>query len=363
MNGAGPSARWAQARRILCVRLDSLDGMLLSTPAMRALRAGAPGRSLTLLGSPAGAAALPFIAELDDAIAARLPGQDDPALAEVPVTALAARRFDAAIVFTACMQDARPAVLLCRRAGIPLSLAYCRGDPGGLPGDWVADPEPAPLVRHEVQRQLALVRHAGCAPASQRLSFAPRRGDIDAVRGRLTASGIDPGRPWLLLHPGAATAARAYPPAHWARVLRLLAHAPGWPLVLAGSAADTVLVDGIVHAAGLPAPPTVSLAGRLDLGELGAALQLAALAVASHGAPAHVAAAVGTPLVDLYALAEPHTMPWAVPNRVLFADVSCRFCRSHICLPGHHGCLDGVGPERVAGAVLALLETHPERSP
>jgi ADP-heptose:LPS heptosyltransferase len=68
-----------------------------------------------------------------------------------------------------------------------------------------------------------------------------------------------------------------------------------------------------------------------------------------------VAAAVGTPVVALYALTNPQHTPWHVRSRVLFQDVPCRFCFKSICPAGHHVCLAGVAPERVVEAVLELL--------
>jgi ADP-heptose:LPS heptosyltransferase len=68
-----------------------------------------------------------------------------------------------------------------------------------------------------------------------------------------------------------------------------------------------------------------------------------------------VAAAVGTPVVDLYALTNPQHTPWKVRNRVLFQDVPCRFCFKSSCPQGHHACLTGVRPEWVVEAVKSLL--------
>jgi ADP-heptose:LPS heptosyltransferase len=68
-----------------------------------------------------------------------------------------------------------------------------------------------------------------------------------------------------------------------------------------------------------------------------------------------VAAAVGTPVVDLYALTNPQHTPWGVPSRVLFHDVPCRFCLKSVCPAGHHNCLRLVAPERLVAAVLDLL--------
>ena len=351
------TAPWQQARRILCVRLDSLGDVLMCTPAMRALRQAVPGRTLTLLGSPSGAAAQPFIPELDDAIAWDAPWVKTAApgahgAAPAPIATLTARAFDAAVIFTTYTQSALPAALLCQLAGIPLRLAHCRENPYDLLSDWIPDPEPATLVRHEVQRQLALVQRVGCRSAEPGLSFVPRPADFAAARLRLSAAGVAPDQPWILLHPGASAASRRYPAAHWAQVLRLLADGPRLPLVLTGSAAEAELVDTIQFASAVPA---ISLAGRLSLGELGAALQMAAVAVTNNTGPAHMAAAVGTPVVDLYALTNPQHTPWHVRNRVLFHDVPCRFCYKSTCPQGHQACLTGVAPERVAAAVHELL--------
>jgi lipopolysaccharide heptosyltransferase II len=357
---------WRAARRILCVRLDALGSVLMCTPALRALRGALPGSRLTLLGSASGAAAVPFIPEIDDVIVHAAPWmKGDGAGISASGTAaarqaglalvdtLAARAFDAAVIFTAYTQSALPAALLCQLAGIPLRLAHCRENPYALLSDWVPDPEPASTLRHEVQRQLALVRHIGCVPGDLGLSFVPRAADHAAAAACLRSAGIDPTRPWILLHPGAGAAARRYPAAHWAQAIALLSAATEVPLVLAGGVADVDLVEEIRRRAGVPLP---TLAGRLGLGELGAALRMAAVAVTNNSGPAHIAAALGTPLVALYALTNPQHTPWGTRSRVLFHDVACRFCFKSTCPERHHDCLAGVTPERVVEAVLDLLQ-------
>jgi lipopolysaccharide heptosyltransferase II len=352
---------WSEARRVLCVRLDALGDVLMCTPAMRALREAVPGRSLTLLSSPSGAAVAPFLPEVDDTIVHAAPWMKadvpaDPAGLLELAAILAARRFDAAVVFTTYTQSALPAALLCWLAGIPLRLAHCRENPYHLLTDWIPDPEPLLMVRHEVQRQLELVRRAGAQVAvagkALGLSFALRAADLASVRARLARLGVDAGRPWLLLHPGASAASRRYPAGHWARVLALLARCTALPVVITGSAAEMDLVEEIRAASGTPC---YCLAGQLGLGELGAALHLAAVALTNNSGPAHIAAAVGTPVVDLYALTNPQHTPWNVRSRVLFQDVPCRFCFKSTCPAGHHQCLAGVAPERVVEAVLGLL--------
>lgn len=351
------SACWADARSVLCVRLDSLGDVLMCTPAIRAIKQSRPGRCVTLLSSHSGAAAAPFIPELDAVLEYPAPWMKSsarhlPAVDMAFIDTLAARRFDAAAIFTSYSQSALPAALICYLAGIPLRLAHCRENPYQMLSDWLPDPEPDTLVKHEVRRQLDLVASIGSTASSAGLSFAVRDNDIESVRDRLAAAGINATRQWILLHPGASAPSRRYPPDQWASVIRDLATRTRLPMVLTGDAAEQPLIDHINATSGSNA---VSLAGLLDLGELGAAIKLASLVISNNTGPAHLAAAVGTPLVDLYALTNPQHTPWQVECRVLFHDVPCRFCQKSVCPQGHNDCLNGIRPERVVDAACGLL--------
>lgn len=352
----GSGMRWRDASHILCIRLDYLGDVLMCTPAMRALRDSAPGRRLTLLSSPAGAAVASFIPELDAALAFQAPWmkhgarQDAnavPAMAET----LRAGRFDAAVIFTTYSQSALPAAMLCQMAGIPLRLAHCRENPYQLLSDWLPETEPQQQVRHEVRRQLDLVASIGCRAADERLSFSVPDADMAWARAALAQCDIGPDARWVLMHPGATAASRRYPPAQWAQALRLLA-ADGMQAVFTGGADEGVLIDGIREAANTPSH---SLAGQATLGQLGALIALAPVMVSNNTGPAHIAAALGTPLVDLYALTNPQHTPWQSPSRVLYHDVACRNCYRSVCPQGHHDCLARVEPAQVAEAVHSLL--------
>ena len=351
------SASWDNARSVLCVRLDSLGDVLMCTPAIRAIKQSRPGRCVTLLSSRSGAAAAPFIPELDAVLEYPAPwmkssGRHLPAVDMDFIDSLAARRFDAVAIFTSYSQSALPVALMCYLAGIPLRLAHCRENPYQMLSNWVPDPEPDTMVKHEVRRQLDLVASIGCTASNAGLSFAVRDNDIESVRDRLSASGINAARQWILLHPGASAPSRRYPPEHWARVIRQLASRTGLPMVMTGDAAEQTMIEQIAESAGGAA---ISLAGQLDLGELGAAIKLSSLVISNNTGPAHLAAAVGTPLVDLYALTNPQHTPWQVECRVLFHDVPCRFCQKSICPQGHNDCLKGIAPERVVDAACGLL--------
>ena len=348
---------WQQAKRILCIRLDYLGDVLMSTPAIRALKQSMQGSQVTLLTSPGGAAVAHLIPEIDDTIAYAAPwlkssGTHAPKFDLAMIEKLAQRRFDAAVIFTVYSQSPLPAAMLCYLAGSPLRLAHCRENPYQLLTHWVPDPEPEATVRHEVRRQLDLVASVNARTEHEHLSLRVPSSDTARIWNYLQASGIQAGQPWVVLHPGATAQSRRYPPRHWTQVARLLADTIHCPLIFTGSAEEAVLVEEI--RSGIP--NAHSLAGRLDLGQLSALLALAPVLVSNNTGPAHIAAAVGTPVVDLYALTNPQHTPWKVPNRVLFHDVPCRYCYKSVCPQGHHHCLTLVTPEQVVRATLELLD-------
>jgi hypothetical protein len=98
------------------------------------------------------------------------------------------RRFDAAVIFTVCTQSALPAALLCRMAGIPLRLAHSRENPYDLLTHWVRDTDVcATGMRHEVTRQLDLVRTVGFHAADERMQFRYPATDVLSMRRKLVA--------------------------------------------------------------------------------------------------------------------------------------------------------------------------------
>ncbi len=346
---------WNSATHVLCVRLDGPADVLACTPALRALRAQSPGRRLTLLTSPAGAALGPYLPDVDAVLAHEAPWvksgvPDSPARQLDWIAGLAAQRFDGAVIFSGYRQSALPAALLCQLAGIPLRAAYCRETPYQLLTHWIADPEPGAMMRHPVQRQLDLVRHLGAEVADKRLAFVPASEDMAAVRTRLRGAGIDPAGPWLALHPGAGVRARRYPQHHWSTLIAALAGRLGCPLVLIGGAHERVLIDAI------PRPPDArvdSLVGQLGIGELGALLAQASLTVSSNPRTVQLAAAVGTPAVSLGELPEAQHAPWRVPSRVPVHDAQCGSCQRGAC---RQHCLEKLAPMQVVDAVCSLLK-------
>lgn len=354
-------AHWGpEVRRILCIRLDRLGDVLMTTPALHALREAEPGRHLTLLTSSVGAALAPFLRDVDDVIAYDAPWNGftpevAPGFDLSLVRRLADAGFDAAVIFTVYSQSPLPAAMLCHLASIPRRLAHCRENPYQLLTEWVCESEPHDGVRHEAERQLQLVAKVGAVTADTRMRFDVGTRARRALTRRLMARGIRPHGPWFVIHPGASAASRRYPPERFGEVAKRLARLASWPILLTGGSDERGLIREVIAAAGAAACVRLhDLSGQLDIGELGALIERAAVLIANNSGPVHLASALGTPVVDLYALTNPQHTPWQTEQRVLFRDVECRWCYRSVCPKGHHACLLGVPASEVAAAALEL---------
>ncbi len=376
--------------KLLALRLDAAGDVLMCTPALHAL--ASDGHRVSLMTSTAGAPAAEYI----DAITVihcederdghsgrsdhhphqaerwehgpahqRHPTRDvlrfdapwmkasapcAPDVVSIAAARLRARQFDAAVIFTSHTQSPLPAAVLCQMAGIPLRLAHCRENPYQLLTHWVRDTEPE-RFRHEVQRQLDLVATLGCVSNDRRLRIRLSADDDAAAILLLQSVGIADGQPFVLLHPGASAPSRRYPARHWHSLMRLLATTLTLPIVIAGGAHEQSLATRLAAVT----TNSHSLAGLTNFGTLAALIARASVLVACNSAPAHLAAAMQTPVVDLYALTNLQHTPWQVACRVLSHPVPCAGCLQSVCPYIHHACLEQVTPQRVLAAVQELL--------
>ncbi|WP_298803128.1 glycosyltransferase family 9 protein [uncultured Pseudokineococcus sp.] len=378
-------------RRVLAVRLDSDGDVLLTGPAVLALGTGADGapREVDLLVSPQGRAAahlLPGVAEVrveQVPWSGYAPAAADPAALQALVAWMAGRAHEEVVVFTSFHQSPLPMALLARLAGAPRVVGTSEDYPGSLldvrhrrPGG--ADGSGG---GHEVLAALDLVAATGRAVPS-RPRLAVRTDLVDAAERALPAppSGA---RGLVVLHPGASVPARAPSPAVAADAAAALVD-DGWAVALTGSPAEAPLVEDVRERASRAADPgaggraegtgaggraegteagglLVDLAGATDLAGLAALLRRADAVVVGNTGPAHLAAAVGTPVVSLFSPVVPaeRWAPWGVPT-VLLGDqgAPCALSRARECPVPGHPCLQLDG-RNVVEAVRSVVGVQP----
>jgi ADP-heptose:LPS heptosyltransferase len=163
---------------------------------------------------------------------------------------------------------------------------------------------------HEVLRWCRLVSWAGgpCGPEDLRLAVRPCATSADGCpgTGAITPSSAHssvhapartgPRRPYVVLHPGAASGSRRWPVDRWVEVAQVLSR--HHDVRLTGGPDERDLCERIATSAGLAA--TSVTAGTLTLPGLVDLVAQAALLVCGDTGVAHVATATGTPSVLLF---------------------------------------------------------------
>lgn len=339
-------------RHVLVARLDNDGDVLLAGPAVRAAAAGA--LRVTLLCGPRGEQAAQLLPAVDELLVHRAPWIDpepqpvDRATQLQLVDELARRRIDAAVILTSFHQSALPLAMLLRFAGVPFLAAISDDYPGSLL-DVRHRIEGDP---HEVERSLSVMEAAG---------FTLPPGDDGGLEIRRSASlpaGLHDRR-YVVVHPGASVSARAWSPEHHAELVCELV-AAGRTVVVTGAPAERELTARV---AGPPRDGVLDLGGQTTLAQLAEVLLGADAVVVGNTGPAHLAAAVGTPVVSLFAPTVPPARwrPWRVPHRLLYVNVPCAGCRARTCPVPGHPCLEEITVEQVLGSLGQLAHEQPTR--
>ena len=338
---------------VLVARLDSLGDVLLAGPAVRAVAAGA-GR-VTFLCGPRGRAAaelLPGVDEVVEFCAGWIDPEPEPISAEAVerlVQQVRSLEVDQAVIVTSFHQSPLPLALLLRLAGVPTLAAISEDYPGSLLDvRHRLDDE-----LHEVERALSLVETLGYRlPPADDGRLAVRR----PARGRPLVAPYS--RPYVVVHPGASVPARAWAPERHRDLVAELARR--YPVVVTGSPSERELTSYVAAGvSGETARKVEDAGGRLSFPELAEVLAGAEVVVTGNTGPAHLAAAVRTPVVSLFAPTVPAVWwrPWGVPHRLLGdADIACAGCRARTCPVPGHPCLSRVTVADVLAAVQELTE-------
>jgi lipopolysaccharide heptosyltransferase II len=312
---------WSTCKNILIIRADNLGDLIMSSPAIRALKETFSAK-ITVLTSQMAAGVARFIEEIDEVITFDLPwvktnnaiGCDS--VYEV-VEQLKQRHFDAAVIFTVFSQNPLPAAMLAYLANIPLRLAYCRENPYHLLTNWVPDKEPYSIIKHQVERDLFLVETVGANTTNTALNLTVSSAAVLSAIQKITEFGVDVQANWIILHAPVSEAKREYPIGGWIEAGKML-RAKGYQVLLTGTENEKRLTDTIAEGIGEGAH---SIAGLLNLEEFIALIKQAPLVLSVNTGTVHIAAAVRTPIVVLYANTNPQHTPWKVPSKVLYFDV------------------------------------------
>jgi heptosyltransferase-2 len=342
--GPRPVFDRARVKSVLAIRLDRVGDVILTTPALRAIKETYPRCHLTVLVRRYTRdllAGLPFIDELlcvEDFSRQGL------------IAYLRQQHFDVSLGF-------HPDIfvnLIAWQARASFRVGYAYGG-GGLFLTHALTDDREQRVRHEVTSALevAAVIEARAADTSLAISVLP---ESEAFAASFFHQNGLSGSRVVVIHPGSRQPYIRWQREKFAQVADRLFHELQLkPLILAGPGEEALVRDVV----GCMKAPAVMASG-LPLKHLAALIKRCSLFIGNSTGPMHVAAALKVPVVAIFGSRHPLDSsaawgPWGQGHAVVAGESCCRECHPGDC--SSFECLEMVSVDRVLDAAQECLKT------
>jgi len=157
----------------------------------------------------------------------------------------------------------------------------------------------------------------------------------------------------ISLHIGAGNEFRRWEVKKTVQLINLLSKIPEVSIVLVGGKGDNVLEKQLLKECSVP---LFSLVGRISLRELQEFISQSSLFVGPDSGPMHIAASTETPIVACFGPALSATFaPWKSGSIVIEKEYDCRPCSQKKCIYGDFRCFQDITPDEIYQACIRLL--------
>ncbi len=337
--------------RILVKEVNWLGDVVMSLPALRAIRRAFPNAHMSVLIKKELASFFEGAGWIDELIPYSIRKGFFKGLTDRRqiVADLHRRHFDLAVLFPNSFDSALWPLL----ARIPRRAGYAR-DARGLLLSHKTRPSPQILEVHQVHYYLHMLKQTleidgapqdfapdvglAARETMQRYLAARRKRPAGALIGLAVAAAYGPAKEW--------------PAERYGRLIDLLAERHGAECVLVGAPSERRKSE---EAAAFSHAGAVVAAGETSVGEALALLSLCAGFAGNDSGSMHVSGALGKPTVGIFGSTRAdRTGPLGAHTRVLYKQIECSPCLKRTCRFGHYDCLKQIQPEEVAAALQEL---------
>lgn len=342
--------RPGSVKNILVVSSTAIGDTLLSTPAIRAVRKRYPKARIIALFNKDNIELFSNNPHIDGVV----PYYGGYKRFNATVAALEKYSFDLALIFHGNEPQATP---MCYLAGARFIMKLPNNSDYNF---LLSNREPVVTwdeMGHGIEGRLKTAELAGCAPDGFEMELFTERTDTEKALEFLGKEGVANETLLIGLQPGASTVSRQWFPERFTRLGKnLLAVYPEARIVITGSPSEAELCKKIAGGIGEAA---IVAAGRLQLRQVPPLIKRLGVLVTGDTGPMHIAIAVGTPVVALYAVADSKkTGPLNDKHRhrVIQKGRTCEPCVSKKC--EYQKCMEAISVEEVEAAVVEVLEAR-----
>ena len=345
----------APPKRIHVIRLDRIGDVVLSTPVLQALRQQFPHAFIAMMVRPACHDVVDGNPSLNEVILYDKEGAQHSVAATIRFARKLRRfDFDTALV----LHPSNRSHWIPWLAQIPVRVGYDRKN------SWLLTHRLPHLKqegeKHEAVYTLEMLEVFGVSPTLPKPVVPIHDRAKHRIEELLVESSIQPGDQLVAIHPSASCVSKRWMPDRFAQVADRLMTEQGLNICLVAGESDVVFAHQVAQ--GMRGTP-VNFAGRLSVAELAALLKRCRLLISNDSGPVHVAAAVGTPVVDLFGrnqrgLSPLRWGPLGDGHVILHKEVGCVTCLAHNC-DIEFLCLTSLSVEEVYQAAVTILKQRP----
>lgn len=339
-------------RRILLIRTDRIGDVLLSTPAIKAVRDAYPNAYIAMMVSPYAEDIVDGNPYLDEVILYDKDGGHKSIFATLKfAVGLRKKRFDLAII----LHPTNRSNIIPLLAGVPERVGYDKK--GGIFLTKKLKDVKHLGEKHEIDYNLDVLRAVGIEAKDRALYMPVRAEDERIIERFFLLNDLDKKDTVIAVHPGASCPSKRWPAYRFGRVADGLIDKYKVKVVIIGGPADVKTVremgTGMLN-------NSIILSDDHSLGEVAALLKRCKMFISNDSGPVHIAVAVGAPVISIFGRLDPGLSPtrWGpVGPRdiVIHKDAGCKYCKAHNC-EINFKCLDAITVEDVLGAAETLLK-------
>lgn len=346
-----------EVKKILILRLDGLGDLVLSTAALREIRKGFPEAEITLVIGPWSQGIAPCIPYYDrliihDAFAfGYFRGEHTLSIHKewAFLQKLRRERFDLGIDLRGDILSIIPLFL----SGAPFRFGRDRWGGGFLLTHPVSTDHSKDF--HEKDKTLALLNALKIQITDRDPDLRVPETDDVFMEQFLRERQVSPDERIVTVAPAALYPWKAWPPEKYAElILRLSADDP-CRVLIAGGPGDRAVLGGIASRTN---GRVINCSGLLNLCQTTALLRRSALFIGNDSGLSHIAAAVKTPLIQLFGPGEPEKFGYAGQKQVVIMKTDCPYhpCQQRDCKNPQDWCMDRISVEEVLAACRILLK-------
>lgn len=337
--------------RILLTRTDRIGDVVLSTPAIKAVRDKYPDAYIAFMVRPYAKDIVEGNPHLDEVIIYDKYGKHKSLLSTVKFgLGLRKKKYDLAVM----LHPTNRVHLIAYLAGVPRRVGYDRKMSIFLT-------ERIPHLKqdgkkHELEYTLDLLRAVGVEAKDKELFVPIHEKDLGKIEKIFDEYRLNQDNPLVVVNPGASCPSKRWPPKNFATLCDSLAGKFKAEILIVSDNKNMEFAKAVEEGM---REKCANLAGRTTVGELTALLSKCKLFISNDSGPVHIACAVQTPVISIFGRKNPGLSPkrWGplgAKDVVFHKDVGCSRCLAETCRIGFK-CLHTITPDEVLERAASLL--------